>query len=235
MRGTLIAIEGTDGSGKGTQIALLAERLRTEGRTVAVHSFPQYGKKSAGLVEEYLNGAYGHADSVDPHAASLFFALDRFDASRAINDELAEGAIVLLDRYIDSNVGHQGGKIRNEDERARYVAWLYDLEFRILKNPRPDFTLVIHVPPSIGQEMVKKKAQRSYLEGGKTHDMHEGDLQHLQHAEEAFLWLVQTSPNTHELIESYTDRLLTPQEVHEKVWSKVHAISFSTENNAESD
>lgn len=221
MRGILIAIEGTDGSGKGTQIAMLAERLRTEGRAVVTHAFPQYGNKSAGMVEEYLNGVYGKADSVDPYAASLFFSLDRFDASSKIKDELASGAIVLLDRYIDSNVGHQGGKIRDESERERYVSWLYDIEFRILKNPRPDFTLVIHVPPSIGQELIKMKTQRSYIEGGKTHDMHEDDLSHLIHAEEAFMWLMHRSPDTHVFVESYTDHLLTPQEVHEKVWSAV--------------
>jgi len=224
MRGTLIAIEGTDGSGKGTQISLLAQRLRDEGRQVATHAFPQYGKKSAGMVEEYLNGAYGSADNVDPYAASLFFALDRFDASARIREELASGAIVLLDRYLDSNVGHQGGKIRSEDERQRYVDWLYDLEFRILKNPRPDLTLVIHVPPAIGQDLIKKKTQRSYIEGGKTHDMHEADLSHLEHAEEAFLWLVKDSPKTHVLIESYTDRLLTPEEVHAKVWTTLTKV-----------
>ncbi|MBI4250537.1 thymidylate kinase [Candidatus Uhrbacteria bacterium] len=224
MRGTLIAIEGTDGSGKGTQIALLAQRLRDEGRQVATHAFPQYGKKSAGMVEEYLNGAYGSADEIDPYAASLFFSLDRFDASGRIRGELDSGAIVLLDRYLDSNVGHQGGKIRNNDERQRYVDWLYDLEFRILKNPHPDLTIVIHVPPAIGQDLIKKKAQRAYIEGGKTHDMHEADLSHLEHAEEAFLWLVKTSPKTHVLIESYTDHLLTPEEVHAKVWAALSNI-----------
>lgn len=221
MTGQLIAIEGTDGSGKGTQIALLADRLRSEGRSVSTFAFPQYGKKSAGLVEEYLNGAYGKPDNIDPYAGSLFFALDRFDASSKIREAVERGDIVLLDRYLDSNVGHQGGKIRDESQREKYAAWLYDLEFRILKNPRPDITLVIHVPPSVGQELIKKKTQRAYIEGGKTHDMHEDDLTHLLHAEEAFLWLVRRSPNTHKLIESYSDRLLTPQEVHEKVWDAI--------------
>src|SRR3989338_5143583 len=107
----LIAIEGTDGSGKQTQVNLLREHFIQEGRTCVVFGFPQYGKKSAGLVEEYLNGRYGGPDDVAPYTASLFFALGRFDGSVQMRKHLASRDIVLLDRYVDSNVGHQGGKI----------------------------------------------------------------------------------------------------------------------------
>ena len=217
----LIAIEGTDGSGKQTQVNLLREHFIQEGRTCVVFGFPQYGKKSAGLVEEYLNGRYGGPDDVDPYTASLFFALDRFDGSVQMRKHLASRDIVLLDRYVDSNVGHQGGKIHDTDKRSAYVDWLYDLEFRILKNPRPDLTLVLHVPPLVGQELIKKKSQREYIEGGKTHDIHEDDLTHLQHAEEAFLWLVKKFPHTHRTIECYTDHLLSIEEIHQKVWSEI--------------
>ncbi|MBI4272932.1 thymidylate kinase [Candidatus Uhrbacteria bacterium] len=217
----LIAIEGTDGSGKHTQVNLLRERFIQEGRTCVVFGFPQYGKKSAGLVEEYLNGKYGGSDDVTPHTASLFFALDRFDGSAQIRTHLEAGDIVLLDRYVDSNVGHQGGKIRDQDTRSAYVDWLYDLEFRILNNPRPDLTLVLHMPPSVGQELIKKKSKREYIEGGKTHDIHECDLTHLQHAQEAFLWLVKKFPQTHCTIECYTDHLLPIEEIHQKIWCEI--------------
>ncbi len=223
-KGILIVLEGTDGSGKGTQVKLLGERLKENGYPVFQMAFPQYGKKSAGLVEEYLNGNYGKPDEIDPYAGSLFFALDRFDGARKIREELEHGSIVLLDRYIDSNIGHQGGKIRDENDRGVYVEWLYDLEFRILKNPRPDLVLVIHMPPSVGQELIKKKAQREYITGGKTHDIHEADLKHLTQAEEAFIWLVKKFPKTHKIIESYTERLLTPEEVNEKIWHEVEGL-----------
>ena len=134
----LIAIEGTDGSGKQTQVNLLREHFIQEGRTCVVFGFPQYGKKSAGLVEEYLNGRYGGPDDVDPYTASLFFALDRFDGSVQMRKHLASRDIVLLDRYVDSNVGHQGGKIHDTDKRSAYVDWLYDLEFRILELEHAD-------------------------------------------------------------------------------------------------
>lgn len=224
-RGILIVLEGTDGSGKGTQARLLGARLKENGYPVFEMAFPQYGKKSAGLIEEYLNGKYGKPDEIDPYAGSLFFALDRFDGARKIREELAKGSIVLLDRYIDSNIGHQGGKIHDEKAREQYVEWLYDLEFRILKNPRPDLVLVIHVPPHISQELIKKKAQREYIAGGKTHDIHEEDFAHLTHAEQAFLWLVKKFPETHKRIESYTDHLLTPEEVNKKIWEEVAALT----------
>lgn len=217
----LIAIEGTDGSGKQTQVNLLREHFINEGRACVVFGFPQYGKKSAGLVEEYLNGKYGGPNDVDPYAASLFFALDRFDGAVHIRRHLAAGDVVVLDRYVDSNIGHQGGKILDENKRDVYVDWLYNLEFHILKNPRPDLTFVLHVPPSVGQELIKKKSQREYIEGGKTHDIHEDDLAHLTHAEAAFSWLLQKFPQTHRSIECYTDHLLSIEEIHQKVWSEV--------------
>ena len=74
MSGKLIVIEGTDGSGKGTQTDLLISRLKNEGFEVEKADFPRYGNKSAGMVEEYLNGKFGSADEVGPYRASIFYA-----------------------------------------------------------------------------------------------------------------------------------------------------------------
>ena len=114
MKGKLIVIEGADGSGKSTQFELLLRRFRKEKIRIVTMKFPQYGKKSAGMVEEYLRGAYGKKpESVSPYAASLFYAVDRFDAAQKIKKWLLEGKTVLLDRYVDSNAAHQRGKIQN--------------------------------------------------------------------------------------------------------------------------
>src|SRR3989344_3601468 len=120
-RGRLIVIEGTDGSGKKKPAALFVERLKREGYKTATLAFPQYGKKSAGLVEEYLNGKYGAPDDVNPYAASLFYALDRFDIAYEVKKLLDEGFILIVDRYVDSNAGHQGGKIKNPTEREKFI------------------------------------------------------------------------------------------------------------------
>lgn len=220
MTGKLIVIEGTDGSGKKTQTQLLKKRLDVEGVTNIGFSFPQYGKKSAGLVEEYLNGRYG---DVNPYAASIFYAIDRFDLSAEIKNALKE-KLVILDRYVDSNAGHQGGKISDPREREKFVEWLYDLEFRILGVPKPDLVIFLHMPAEMGQQLVAKKSARSYLEKG-THDKHEGNLEHLKNAEASYLWLVKQHPADHKIVECAEDgNILSPEAIHQKVYGIVSPL-----------
>ena len=107
--GKFIVIDGTDGSGKATQTELLVKRLAQAGYEVVMADFPQYGQKSAGLVEHYLNGKYGTALDVGPYRASIFYAADRYDASFQIRQWLKEGKIVISNRYVTANMAHQGG------------------------------------------------------------------------------------------------------------------------------
>lgn len=223
MKGKLIVIEGTDGSGKRTQLELLKKRLDAEGVPNVNFSFPQYGKKSAGPVEEYLNGKYGEPNELNPYAASIFYAMDRFDLSGEIKNALKD-KLVVLDRYVDSNAGHQGGKISDPKEREKFVEWLYDLEFRILGVPRPDLVVFLHMPAEIGQQLVAKKSARGYLENG-THDKHESNLEHLKNAEASYLWLAKKYPNTHKIVECVKDRkILEPEEIHQSVYKILSSL-----------
>lgn len=225
QKGKLIVIEGTDGSGKGVQTKLLTEHIQKIGRRTSTASFPQYGKKSSGLIEEYLNGKYGNAHKVSPYIASLFYALDRFDLARELKNRLAEGYVVILDRYVDSNAGHQGGKITDPGEREKFIAWLYDIEYRILEIPVPDITIILHVPAAIGQELIAKKQQRLYIEGGRKKDEHERNLTHLHAAENTYLWLAQKFPRDHVVVECVEQgALLSPEIIHERVWNKLKKI-----------
>ena len=221
-KGKLIVIEGTDGSGKGTQVKLLTERLKKERYKTTTASFPQYGKKSSGPIEEYLNGKYGAPSEINPYATSLFYAIDRFDFSREIRRRLDDGYIFILDRYVDSNAGHQGGKIKNPKEREKFIEWLYDTEYRILGIPQPNLVIILHVPAHIGQKLVAQKQQRLYIEGGKKRDAHEADIEHLKNAEASYLWLARKYPQDHILIECVSNGiLLSPEKIHEKLWSIV--------------
>lgn len=223
--GKLIVIEGTDGSGKATQTNMLIRRLLAERISVGSFSFPQYGKKSAGLIEEYLNGKYGPADAVHPYAASLFYALDRFDASFRIRNLLEEGYVVILDRYVDSNACHQGGKIDDNSERELFWEWLYTIEYKVLRAPGPDLVCILRVPATVSQELIATKQQRLYIEGGKTTDEHESNLDHLKRAEQTYVRLAEHEPVNHRLIECVRDgALLSKEEVHELVWNEVKHV-----------
>lgn len=221
-RGRFIVIDGTDGSGKATQTNLLAEELKINGYEVEMTDFPQYGTKSAGLIEEYLNGKYGQ---VGPQAASIFYAIDRFDASFKVRAWLKGGKIVISNRYVLANAGHQGGKIANDVERIKFFKWLDNLEYSIFAIPKPDLNIILHVPAKMAQSLVDKKSadNRKYA-NGKKRDLHEADIKHLLNAEKVYLEIAKLFPNT-KLVECVANgKLLTPQEVHNKVWELVRRI-----------
>ena len=185
-KGKLIVIDGTDGSGKGTQSAKLIERLIRDGRRAELTDFPQYGQSSAYFVEKYLRGEYGSAEEVGPRRASLFYALDRYDASFQMREWLTNGTIIVSNRYTSSNMGHQAGKIADPKEREEFLAWLKQLEYDMLRIPKPDANILLFIPPEIGQQLVDQKLERAYTKG-KKRDIHEADLEHLRHASQVYL------------------------------------------------
>ena len=162
-QGKFIIIDGTDGSGKATQTKLLVERLKNEKHQVEMIDFPQYGQKSAGLVEEYLNGKYGSAQEVGPYRASIFYACDRYAASGQIKKWLTDGKIIICNRYVSSNMGHQAGKIADLKERDKFLEWLFELEYNLFGIPKPDVNILLFMPPEIGQELVDQKGHRDYI------------------------------------------------------------------------
>jgi dTMP kinase len=219
-KGKFIVIDGTDGSGKATQVGILEERLKKEGYDVVVVDFPQYGNPSAFFVEKYLNGAYGSAEEVGAKRGSLFYALDRYDAKTQMEKYLQEGKIVLANRYVSASMGHQGGKINDENKRAEFLKWLYELEYEVLGIPKPDANIILHVSAKIGQELVDKKGHRDYV-GGEKRDIHEADIEHLKMAEQSYLWIVDNYPEF-SLIECVKDdQIMTREDIHDLIWAKV--------------
>lgn len=222
-QGHFIVIDGTDGSGKATQTAILAERLKRAGFAVEVADFPQYGKKSAGLVEEYLNGRYGSAEDIGPYRGSIFYAVDRFDASSQIRQWLDEGKIVISNRYVTANMAHQGSRIKDGKQREAYFDWLYNLEYEIFGIPRPDLNIILHVDAEIAQQMVDQKDSRDYI-NGKKRDILEADLNHLRDAEKVYLEIARSFPNF-SLIECTRDgRIMSREEINDLLWAEVSKI-----------
>ncbi|MFA4834097.1 MAG: dUTP diphosphatase [Patescibacteria group bacterium] len=228
--GKFIVIDGTDGSGKATQTQMLVAKLEKLGLAVAMVDFPQYGQKSAGLVEKYLNGEYGEADEVGPYRASIFYACDRYDASFKIKKWLKEGKIVIANRYVTANMGHQGGKIANPLERKNYFSWLYALEYEIFNIPKPDLNIILHVNARLAQKLVDQKGHRDYVNGAKR-DLHEADINHLRRAEQVYLEIAKTFPDF-TLVECTREgQIMGKEEIHNLIWEEIgRLIDFPSES-----
>ncbi len=216
-RGKFIVIEGTDGSGKTVQFNLLIQKLRADGISVATFDFPRYGQPSAYFVERYLNGDYGTADEVGPYRTSLFFALDRYASSPEITSALGKYDLVLSNRYVGSNMGHQGSKIASKVGRKRYFRWVTDLEFQILGIPEPDLSIFLHLPAEEAFRLIAGKKARKYIRG-KKRDIHEINLGHLERSEKTYLEMAELFPTKFTIVECMDgNRLMSPGEIHEKI------------------
>ncbi len=186
-KGKLIVLEGIDGSGKATQSALLEKKLKAEGKEVMHISFPDYDSDSSALVKMYLAGQFGKdPGDVNPYAASLFYAVDRFASYRTKwKDFYEKGGIVIADRYTTSNMVHQMTKYEEEKERKDFLTWLEKTEYEELELPRPDLVILLDIPLSISENLVKERAKQ-----GGTMDIHEQHLDYLKKCHDAYQELV---------------------------------------------
>lgn len=218
-KGFFIAIDGTDGSGKTVQTNRLYERLKGEGYRAEMVDFPRYGKPSAYFVERYLAGEYGSAEDIGPYTASVFYALDRFDDAARLKRLLDEGVILVSNRYVSANKGHQMGKLKDETSRRAFLTWLNDFEYRMLSIPKPDLTLLLHVPAEIGQQLASARDQTKK-------DIHQASLEHLKAAEVAYMQLpAMDEVEQWEVVECTTNGALLPiDDIHEQVWNTVKPL-----------
>lgn len=221
--GVFIAFDGTDGAGKTTQLSKLKERLESTGIRIHVADFPQLGTKSGGLCENYLNGKYGDVDEVDPKIASTFYAADRFDASFAMRAHLAKGGVVLSDRWVTANMGHQGAKIHDPQERLKMFEWIQELEYGLYKLPKPDLTIILYVNPDIIQRQVDKRGAREYLNGG-VRDIHENNMNHLRLAAESYKQIAGILEKTVFINCMNEKELLSIEDIHIKIWAEVEKL-----------
>jgi len=185
--GVLLAIEGIDGAGKGTQAARLADNASARGYSVASFSFPLYDDNPfSRAVADYLNGEFGGADEVHPELAALLYAGDRYHARPRLVRALAENDLVVCDRYVASNMAHQGGKLSG-DARRRLLDWLDEVEYGEFALPRPSLVVLLDAPAALARELVARKGARGYttLEA----DIHEADRAHTDATREVYLEL----------------------------------------------
>src|SRR5258705_2296046 len=113
------------------------------------------------MVGNFLNGDFGALESVDPHFTAMLYAGDRFEAKPRLESALNEGKIVLVDRYIGSNLAHQVALAKPE-KRAEFLRWIEHLEYSIYGLPRERMILYLRVPPSQAPKLVGQKTERKY-------------------------------------------------------------------------
>lgn len=237
MKGLFFVIEGGDGSGKATQTRLLEESLRTKGHDVLHQEFPRYGKPSAFVTEQYLGKKYG---PLPPYAATILYTVDRFDAWKTeiephLNPKQLEilPPIVVSDRWVTSNKGHQAGKAKTQEEREKILQFINDIEHDKMGLPRATQTVYLDVHPLVGQRLAGTSGKNAKITGK---DLHEEDVNHLLNARKAYQYVAKKEDwiiinamrkpiNTYsrnELLELPIEDLLRSREnIHEDVYNSI--------------
>ena len=185
----IIVIEGTDCSGKETQSKKLVEYLNNNGYKAIRYSFPNYDSPTGKIVGgSYLGKEHigpclfpEGAVNVDYKVASLYYAADRLYNIKEIENSINDGYIVILDRYVYSNMAHQGCKQQSKELRNDIYEWLEKLEFGLLKLPVPDVKLFLHMPSKY-TKILKQNREESL-------DQHELNDEYISNAEAAYLEL----------------------------------------------
>lgn len=205
MNGKLIVLEGTDGAGKSTQIKLIKEHLEKNNLKCEFLHFPMYGHNEASdVIAKFLRGEFGGVDDVNPYFVANMYAMDRFFYLPELEQKLVENDVVILDRYVFSNMAYQAAKVDKGDELKRnsIIDWIEDFEFNFLKLPYPDLTIFFDVPITVVEERLKEQRKgddREYLKGKQ--DIHEVDLEFQKRVRKTYLFLNQ---------EDYEDYYIIP-------------------------
>ena len=199
MSGKLIVLEGGDGTGKTTQVRLMAQRLEREGVPFRQVKFPRYGSPFAAPVERYLQGDLGtRPGDVSAYAASTLYAVDRYTTSNAV---------------------HQAPKLP-EEERWAYLNWLFDLEYNRLALPEPDLMIYLDLPAELSAQMLRRRQEATHTQA----DIHERDEAYLRACRESAREIAQRL-GWRRVDCSRDGALRTPEDIHRQLWELVRPLA----------
>jgi len=226
-KGKLIVIDGTDGSGKATQVAYLTERLKKDGYKIKVVDFPEYYKNFFGaFIGHCLSEQYYNFINVHPKIASVLYAADRWQSKKEMDQWIKEGYVVIANRYVSANQIHQGGKISDTKKRNSFIKWLNQMEYEEFGIPRPDITIYLSLPIQIVMKLLKdresSKMKRKYLK--KKKDVHEADEKFMENSIKSALWLAKTQPNWSKIDCSQKGEILSREAIHDMVYKEVKKV-----------
>ena len=175
----LVVLEGLDGAGKSTQVKKLRTYLESLYGSLEYVHFPRYDAPVYGdLISRFLRGDFGSNETVHPQLVALLFAEDRHGAAPAMKETLERGGVMLLDRYVYSNIAYQCAKIKDDHEAERLRDWIFNTEYGDFALPKPDLNIFLDVPISFVESKLKADRagdDRDYLEGAQ--DIHEADIE----------------------------------------------------------
>jgi dTMP kinase len=215
----LVALEGIDGSGKGTQAARLRDSLEREGHSCTVLAFPRYEATAFGqAIARYLNGEFGDLHDIGPYFAALLYAGDRLESLPLIERELAACDVLVFDRYVASNLAHQAAKLP-ADQRAGFIAWLESIEYGVYRLPAPHLTLYLEMPVAIAQQLIAQKPSRRYT--SKPADLHEADAAYLRETAAIYGQLARRNRHWRVIDCCLQGRLRSPESIHLEVLGQV--------------
>ena len=218
--GKIFVIDGTDGSGKQTQLEKLKERLDKEGIEYRTVSFPNYDSPSSSLVKMYLGGEFGtDPKQISPYIASTFYAADRYATfKKGYEEYYHNGGIILADRYTTANMVHQAGKISDEKEREKFLNWLWDFEFNLYGLPVPTEAFFLNMTPEYAFKLMENRKNKFTHEDKK--DIHERDKNHIIDSYNAACSLVDKY-NWYEVKCVKEDKLRTIEDIHEEIYKEI--------------
>ncbi len=225
LKGKIIVFEGGDGSGKGTQARLLGEYLAEQKIPHASLDFPQYDTFYGQIVAQFLRGEFGKLEDVSPYLAALTFALDRFAVKDQILAMLAEGKVIVANRYVTSNIAHQGSKFESASEQATFFTWIEALEYGQHGLPRENIVIYLKVPYSVSARLVSRKKPRTYL-NGKSHDIHEADDRYLEKTEACYNILSSRYDNWITIECAKNGIMISKEEIHEMILTELRKRSI---------
>lgn len=209
----LIVLEGCDSTGKSTQTQLITKYLQKNNYKYEYLHFPIYGNNEASVVvAAYLRGEFGENDKVNPIFVANIYAMDRFLYLPELQKKLNDNDVVLLDRYVFSNMAYQGAKYNTETQSKIMRDWIYQFEFEFLQLPQPDLNIFLDVPIEIIEKRLNTEREgedRKYLNGKS--DIHEKGIEYQRKVRENYLSL--TEYNNFKVIETGD---LLPEEIFKK-------------------
>lgn len=208
MKGKLIVIEGSDGSGKTTQLNLLKDYFLSAKIPFEIVDFPRYNDSFYGkILKKFLMGEYGSLNKTNPYLASVIFSLDRLGMKEEMYKWLNDEKIILANRYVASNMAHQAGRLLKE-KREEFIRWDEELEYEANKIPKEDLVIFLNVPYQISEKLLRGKAEK---------DMVEKDSEYLKNAQETYLFLAKYFPHWATIDCFQNGQVRNREDIHEEI------------------